>query len=83
MILWKSGGAGKKIWSGREKFHFFVELPLPVSTSPKKLVGEGLTSTITKGALAEYSKPHDPLWKCVEDEATKVSVGGNTSVIHV
>jgi hypothetical protein len=46
LVFSKSDGAGKSFWSGLENVDFSLgRLPLHVSTSPEKLVGQGLMST--------------------------------------
>ena len=60
MIFSKSGEAGKVFRSGPKNLNFFVgQLPLPVSTSPKKLVGGKILSALQNRSLEQGH------WSCI------------------
>ena len=48
-FFWKSKGVGKRFRVGPEISGFFVgQLPLPISTSPERLVGGKISSSLRK-----------------------------------
>ena len=45
MVFLKSGRANRSFRLGPQNLDFFLELPLPISTSPEMLLGDGIGET--------------------------------------